>query len=71
MRNESHRLAEYILRYPARTSAEKWLKVQVANSVVNRATISKLAVDYVAHIEEEQVLNPYLRELATNYKEDT
>lgn len=71
MQNECHRLAEHILRFPARTPAERWLKVQIAHKVVNRATVSELAVDYVDHIDEEQVLNPYLRELTTNYKEDT
>ena len=71
MRSECHRLAEYILRFPARTEAEKFLRAQIALGLTDRVTIGEWSIKFQDHINEEEILNPYLRELERNYRGGT
>ena len=69
MRNEAHQLAEHLLRFPAQTDAQKWLRAEMVRILKDRAKIAAWSADYVAFLEEESVLNPYLRELTKNYED--
>ena len=68
MRSECHRLAEYILRFPARTEAERFLRAQIALSLTDRATIGEWSIKFQGHLSEEEIMNPYLPELESNYR---
>ncbi len=70
MKNECHKLAEHVLRYPAKTEAERWIRSQIAQNLVNHGNVGTWTNNYAHYLEEEEVLNPYLRELTMHYQED-
>jgi len=60
MTEACHNLAEGILKLPARSKRERWLKSVLVDFLTDRDTVNELAHDFEV---EEEVQNPYLREL--------
>lgn len=60
MTEACHNLAEKVLKLPVRGKRETWLKSVLVDILTDRDTVNELAFDFEV---EEEVQNPYLREL--------
>ena len=64
---ECKQLAEHILGFKADTTSAHWLKVELAQMLVDKGNVNALQSDYEA---EREIQNSYLTDLSLTYEEN-
>ena len=67
MQSACHVLAEYILRFPARTNRCKWLREQVAKELAGEIKITNYSDKYSREYPYADVPTEYLAEVLKAY----
>ena len=70
MESACHVLAEYILRFPARTNRCKWLRAQIANEIVGAIRITNYNDQYRREYPYADAPTEYLADILKAYDQE-